>query len=180
SLRLKCSFASSTEVGVEVIEERGSAGHALVVGRMCEADPGDDVLDSLRLRKAELGILEIDVVNDLCDRTERCVLNVEPIDEDLERATVPLVGVLRFEHVETQFACFRSVTFACDELETRVRIEKPPDEPAAGHPIDVNSFPRNPGAAADLCALSTGLGSVLFSSDRVDKPGLEAAKEAVH
>src|SRR5436309_9512568 len=112
---------------------------------MSEADAGDEMVDPVRLRQLELRVLEIDVVHDLGDRPERVILEAEPLDEYLEGATVALMCVFRFEHVETHFTSLRPVSLACDELEARVRIDEATDEPGAGHPIDVNPLPGDPG-----------------------------------
>src|SRR5437867_4387691 len=110
------------------------------------------VVDSGRLRQLELRVLEIDVMHDLGDRPERGIREAEPLDENLEGATVALVRIFRFEHVEAHFTCLRPISLACDELEACVRIDEAAYEPGACHPIDVNAPPGNPGPATELFA----------------------------
>src|SRR5438093_6814960 len=146
---------------------------------MSEADASDEMVDPGRLRQLELRVLEIDVVHDLGDRPERGIMEAEPLDENLERAAVSLVRVLRLEHVEARFTGLRPVSLARDELEARVGIDEAADEPGAGHPVDVNPLPGHPGPAADLLAHPARLRCDLFTARRGDQPRLDSPQESV-
>ena len=54
--------------------------------------------------RAELRLLEVDVVDDLGDRAERGIGEAEAGDEDLERDEVSFVGEFAVEHVESELA----------------------------------------------------------------------------
>src|SRR2546425_13325544 len=103
---------------------------------MSEADAGDEMVDPGRLGQLEFQVLEIDVVHDLGDRSERRILEAEPFDENLEGTAVALMCVFRFEHVETHLTSLWPVSLACDELEACLGIYEAPHKPGARHPID--------------------------------------------
>src|SRR5436190_52160 len=146
---------------------------------MRHGDAGHQPLDSLNLGSSELRVLEIDVVNDLGDGTQGSIFGLELLDEDLERAAVPVVGVLRLEHVEPQFSRLGPVASAGDELEARLGVDESPDEPGAGHAVDVNALAGHPRAAARPPADHPGCGwSALFAL-RGPQPRFDIAQELV-
>ena len=52
----------------------------------------------------ELAVAHVDVVDHLADRGDAPIGDAEAPRQHLERAAVPLVGVLGLEHVEAQLA----------------------------------------------------------------------------
>src|SRR5689334_7332007 len=96
-------FAGLTEIGIEGIERLRAACDALVVVGGCHGDAGDQARDAGGLLAAVLGVLEIDVVDDLGDGSERCVFQAAALQQHLEGAAVALMRVLGIEHVEAQF-----------------------------------------------------------------------------
>src|SRR5256885_4294004 len=133
---------------VEVVEHRARAREAILVLPVRHRDRIDDQLESLRFG-SPIGVdLEVDVVDDFGDRPQRCIGDLEAAKQHLERAQLALVRVLAVEHVEAQLALFVPVLVRRHELELRVRIDEPADEPRARHAIDVDPRPGDPGAAA--------------------------------
>src|SRR5207247_11086388 len=97
----------------------------------------------------------VDVVHDLRDDAERAIAEPEARHERLEGAGVPLVRVLRLEHVEPELARPRPVSLGGDELELRLRVDEPANEPRARDTIDVDPLPGYPrGAAGRLGGMS--------------------------
>src|SRR5207247_9336913 len=90
----------------------------------------------------------VDVVHDLRDDAERMIAEPEARNERLEGAGVPLVSVLGLEHVESELARPRPVPLGGDELELRLRVDEPANEPRARDAIDVDALPGHPGGAA--------------------------------
>src|SRR5258706_2968942 len=117
---------------------------------MRHGDAVDQVLEAGVVGAAVLLVLEIDVVDDLRDRTQGRVGELEALQEDLERADLALVGELAVEHVEAQLAGLVAILARRDELELRLRVDEAPDQPAARHAIDVDSAPAHPGGATTL------------------------------
>src|SRR5262249_10841297 len=97
-----------------------------------------------------LAVLQVDVMNDLGDRTEGAVLEPRSRDEDLEGALVTVVGELRLEHVEADLARLGTIPAGGNELEPRVRVDEATDEPGARDPVDVDALPGDPRPTAQL------------------------------
>src|SRR5215218_1658705 len=138
------SGALPAEVFVEVVEHRGAARQppfVLLVGR---CDALDEMGDAGRLRTAELGVLQVDVMHDLADGRERPVVQARAGLQHLEGAAVAVVGVLALVHVEAQLAGFGDVALRGYELEPGLRIDEAPDEPGRGDPVHVDPAPRHP------------------------------------
>src|SRR5688572_13510816 len=91
---------------------------------MQERDPGDLCSDALGFGPAELGVPQIDVVNDVRDGAKPWLFEIEALAQNLERAAVALVRKFGLEHVEPQLARFRGVAFRRNELERRLRVDE--------------------------------------------------------
>ena len=115
---------------------------------MRQRDSSYESLEAECVLAAKFRVLEVDVVNDLGDRMEPRITQREAGEEHLERAAVALVRKLRVEHVEPELAWPGAVVLANDELEPRVRVDEPADEPAARHPVNVDALPGDPRSAA--------------------------------
>src|SRR5262245_9878708 len=120
---------------MQVFEESGAALQSLRVLAVLQGNAGQQALDPRDLRSTEFRVFEVDVVHDLADGTKAGVVEPKLLDQDLERAAVPLVRELRFEHVEAGLARRRAVPLDGDELEPGPGVDEPPDEPGAGHSI---------------------------------------------
>src|SRR5262249_25890244 len=95
---------------------------------------------------AKFRFLQIDVVDDLRNSSQRVVANVETIEQHFECAEISFMRKFRIEHVKAQFIRLRPIAFGSDELESRVRIDKSADEPRRGDAIDVNTLSSYPGS----------------------------------
>src|SRR5215470_16740930 len=100
---------------------------------------------------AEFIVLEVDVVNDLRDGAESRIFGPDTIEQYFKRAFLALVRKLSLEHVKAQLAFVWAITFARNEFEARLRINKAAYQPSAPNPIDVYALPRNPGFVAQRC-----------------------------
>src|SRR5262245_65221235 len=146
-------FPSTTfaaEVLVEAIENRAAVCQPFFIVPVGHREARDQRLDARDLRPAELTVLQVDVVNDLRDGTERRIVEPEACQEDLEGALVPIVRELGLEHVEAELAGSRRVTLRDDELEARIGVDEAPDQPRAPDPVDVDTLASDPDAAAEL------------------------------
>src|SRR5262249_19350418 len=120
------------EILVEVIEHFGPTRDPLrvILGR--RADTLHKRSNPCDFSSPEFAVLEIDIVDDLGDGAQRCVLEAAAIEQHLEGALVALVREFRLEHVETQFALLRSIAFARDEFELGFRIDEAAYQPSTG------------------------------------------------
>src|SRR3569623_1873093 len=109
----------------------------------------DHPLHAGGLGPAEAAVAHVDVVYHLPDRLDRRVGQAKPVRQDLERAPLPLVCVLRLEHVEAQLALAGLVSLRRDELQLGVRIDEAPDQPGAGDAIDMDAGAGHPHGAAN-------------------------------
>ena len=131
---------------VECVEDDGTLLDAILI---LGAHPGsscDEVLHASHLLAAELGLLEIDVVNDVRHGAQRRVVDRESAQHHLEPAKVAVVGELGVEHIEAKLSHGRSVAAGRDELERGLRIDEATDEPGARDAVDVDSLARDPGS----------------------------------
>jgi len=89
-------------------------------------------------------------VHDLGDGAERRIGEREPVEQRLERAAISGMCEFAVEHVEAQFALSRP-RLRIDELESRVAIDEPPNQPGARNAIDedpsASSAIARPGAS---------------------------------
>jgi hypothetical protein len=120
----------------------------------------DDAVDHSRhtggVRAAEAIVFEIDVVDDLAERTQRGVpAEVELREQRLERAAIALVREVAADHVERHLAGASRLRGRVDETNTRGGIDEPADQPAARDPIDLRAPARDPGAADEFPLAST-------------------------
>ena len=67
---------------------------------MRRADSSDEALDSGSFGSTEFTVLEIDVVDDLGDRTKRRMVRRQPLPQHLEGAAITLVGEICLEHID--------------------------------------------------------------------------------
>src|SRR3954452_24468777 len=145
---IKFSSAALLAEGLVEVGGHGAAARdPLVVLAIGRADPGDQGANAGCLLAPELLVLEVDVVDDLADGAQRRVAEAGTAQEDLERAAVPLVGELGFEHVEAQLAGIRHIAFGRHELKPGLRVDEAADQPRGGDPLDVNArtgYPRAP------------------------------------
>src|SRR3954452_15991177 len=135
---------------VEVVEHGAAARDPLVVLAIGRADPGNQGANAGRLLAPDLLVLEVDVVHDLADGAQRRVAEAGTAQEDLERAAVPLVGELGFEHVEAQLAGIRHIAFGRHELEVGLRVDEAADPPRGGDSVDVNARTGDPRAPVKI------------------------------
>src|SRR5437762_13638993 len=94
-------------------------------------DAGNQSLDPRGLGPPERRFLAVDVVHDVRDDAERMIAEPEARNERLEGAGVPLVSELGLEHVESDLARPRPVPLGGDELQMRLRVDEPANEPRA-------------------------------------------------
>src|SRR5687767_15503756 len=115
-------------------------------------------------------VAEIEVVNDLADRLERGIAQLEPSQQHLEGAQAVVVGELRPRHVETDLAPTRAGT-GRHESKPRPAVDEAPDQPSARDPIDHDPGPRHPGGAARrLGALAIGWAGIADAREQVFEP----------
>src|SRR6185312_8866852 len=138
------------EALIQTVEHRARLFYARVVVALPGANAGDDMRNADRLLAHELAILEIDVVNDLCDGRERGVVQPRAFQEHFEGALVAFMRDLALEHVEADLGRFRPVVLFRDELELGRRIDEAPDHPGTGDPVDMDVAPRDPNLAFQL------------------------------
>src|SRR5438132_8780293 len=146
--RCACLGRAGRQRRVQRVEQGGTVRQPRGVLRMLLRDAGDQALDPGRLGPPELRFLAVDVVHDLRDDAERTITEAEARNERLEGAGVPLVRVLGLEHVEPELARPRPVPLGGDELELRLGVDEPANEPRARDAIDVDPLPGYPGGAA--------------------------------
>ena len=94
-------------------------------------------LDAGRIRPPELPVLEIEVVNDLRELSQRRVLQSTSAAHRLERASVTFVGEVRANHVEGSFDRSDRASRGIDKPESRRRIDEPSNQPGRREPVDV-------------------------------------------
>src|SRR5260221_8537512 len=139
---------SLPEVLVEVVEHFGSPRNPLRVIAGRGADTLDQRSNPCDFGPPELAVLEVDVVDDLGNRAQRCILEAASIEQHLEGAFIAFVGEFRLEHVEAQLILLRAIAFARDELEASLRIDEAADQPSAGDAVDIDALARDPGTVA--------------------------------
>ena len=141
-----CGSARLFERPVERVEE----GHALLEQRIVvligELKSVDQRADGAALRRAELAVLQIQVVNDRRDSRQRRGVEAEDRAQGFEGAAPGLVAELDAEHVEWH-ALVGHRLGVDTEAEARLRIDEAPDQPGGRHAIDAWPRPRNPEAA---------------------------------
>jgi len=115
--------------------------------RVLPRQTGDQPLHAGSFRPPEFRLLAVDVVHDFRDDAERAIGEAEARDEGLEGAGVPLVGVVGLEHVEAELARPRPVPLGDDELDLRLRVDEPGNQPRARNAIDVDPLPGHPGSS---------------------------------
>src|SRR2546426_7875974 len=142
-------------------------------------DPGNQAINPDGLRPPELSVLQIDVVDDLCDRTQGGVVYPEPGEQDLEGAEVALVRELGLEHVEAELASLGTVSLTRHELEPRIRVDDAPDEPGARDPIDVDALPSDPGATTKIFDPLPVHGDGVSSVSSTTHPHLQTGEQAL-
>ena len=98
---------------------------------------------------AELVVLAIHIVDDLTERLEGGVGKAEAGHQGLEAAAVALVGEFALVHVEPELTRQRGVPLGRHELEPRLRVDEPPDQPRAGDPVYLDARSGYPRGAAD-------------------------------
>src|SRR3989475_145551 len=148
--RCTCPGGGGRQRRVQGVEECCAARESRAVLRVLLRDARDQSLDPGGLGPPKLRFLAVDVVHDLRDDAERTVAQAEARDECLEGAGVPLVGVLGLEHVESELAPPRPVPLGGDELEPRLRVDEPANEPSARDAIDVDPLPGGAKQRFDL------------------------------
>src|SRR5437588_4932907 len=134
----------SSDVCSSDLRATGAVRQPRGVLRVLLRDAGDQSLDPGRLGPPEFRFLAVDVVHDLRDDAERAIAEPEARHERLEGAGVPLVRVLGLEHVEPELARPRPVPLGGDELELRLGVDEPANEPRARDAIDVAPLPGYP------------------------------------
>src|SRR5437016_2281622 len=113
--RRQCSRSLLLEVFVEAVEDRAALCEPRFVVLAGHADACDQAVEADHLGADELRILEVDVVDDLGDRLERGISELEPSQQDLESAAISFVSVLRLEHVEADFTRLWAVSTSGNE-----------------------------------------------------------------
>src|SRR5258706_3143192 len=95
---------SPAKVLIEVFEIRRASREARVVVVVPHRDPRDEPVEAESILPSELGVLEIDLMNDLRDCGQRPIGDPEAREKDFEGAGIAQVGELRLEHVEADLA----------------------------------------------------------------------------
>src|SRR5262245_46148078 len=93
-----------------------------------------------RFRAAKFRFLQINVVDDFRNWTQRLVPEVETLKQDLEGTKISFMSEFRIKHVKAQFIWFRPIAFGGHEFEARARIDKSANKPRGGDAIDVNTL----------------------------------------
>src|SRR5215813_14753424 len=158
------STAFSLEILVQVVKDGRAASQTTLVVLLSHTNAGDQPLYSKRLLSPKFRIFEVDVMNNLSDRTKPGIRKPQSFKQNFEGATIPFVGKFGFIHVESDFSRLRLISFGRDELKLGMGIDKSANEPRACHPIHMNTFPRNPSATLKVLQLLFGLSC--FSSRR--------------
>src|SRR4029077_2015661 len=147
------SFIASSVALAPVEREQGFENtraecDAPLVVALGKRNPRDEGRNPGGLRTTELPILHVDVMDDLADRSEPCLTQTEALDKDLERALVADMRKVGFEHVERDLALGRAVDLRTDELQCRLGVDEPSNQPGAGHAVDVHVLARDPSSGA--------------------------------
>src|SRR5439155_10583636 len=140
----------SSEVLVEVVEDGRPSGQPILVFSVPHGEPGDQAIDPRRFRAVELRVLQVDVMDDRCDRAKRRVVEAQASEQHLERAEVTFMRELGLEHVEAQLAGLRPIASGRHELESCPGVDETPEQPSARDAVDVNSLARDPGAPTEV------------------------------
>src|SRR5262245_16958331 len=145
---------------------------------MLPGEPGDEMVDALRLLASVSRVLQVDVVDDLGERVERGILPPEVAEHHLEGAELAVVSELGLEHVEADLTRCGGVAARSDELEGGRSVDEPADQPGAGDAVDVDALPGDPRALLDV--LDPVRASRRLSARRSDRREalLEAGDEA--
>src|SRR5713101_9697054 len=98
------SSASPRKGFEQVVEDCGPSLQALFVVLVVGANPGDQRIDASHFGAVEFAVLQIDVVDDFCYRTQCCHTRRQSRGENLERAAIALVRELGIEDVESDLA----------------------------------------------------------------------------
>src|SRR5712692_790497 len=141
-LRTSCLLLQDV---VEPIEQRHPALEQLVVVVERGGERQDRQVHARGLAPRELAVAQIRLVDDLGDRAEAPVPDAPALQERLERAVLALVAELRAEHVERD--PLRRRVRRVGELEARLVVEEPFDEPRRRDAVDVRPRPGDPRAA---------------------------------
>src|SRR5262245_21733228 len=105
---------------------------------MGHRDARDHPVDPGGFLPAETRVLQIDVMHDLGDRPKCGVLQREPVQEVIERATMSLMRELGLEHVEPNLAWRGAIAARRHELEPGLRVDEPSYQPGARYPVDMD------------------------------------------
>src|SRR4026209_1622912 len=121
-------------------------GDALVVPGVRPGNAVNKALEPRRLGPRELGVGQVDVVDHLGESLQAGVRQAKPRYERFEGAAIALMGVFRFEHIETYFVGLGLVRPFLDEPEAGFGVDEAPDEPGARNAVHVDASTGNPGA----------------------------------
>src|SRR5713226_3039572 len=135
---------------MQVLENRRGASQSRLVVLVHGADSGDQPPGSFG--PVEFAVLQIDVVDDLGDRSKSRLVELQTLEQHLEGAAIAFVSEIGLEHVKADFPFLRLIPSRGNEFEFGFGIDKAPDQPGARHPIDTNSLARDPNASAIFAA----------------------------
>ncbi len=160
---------------MQVLKDRRGASQPRLILLVHGADSSDQPLDSRSFGPAEFAVLQIDVVDDLGDRSKSRVVQLQMLKQHLEGAAIAFVGEIGLEHVEADFPLLGLIPPRGNEFEFGLRIDKALNQPGACHPINVNSLARDPNASQILAARPGGL--IVCRSIRIHT-GLETGDQS--
>src|SRR5262249_56786670 len=125
------STAFSLEILVQVVKDSSSANQTFLIIFVSHRDPSYKPIYPCSFLPAKLRILEVDVMNNLSDRTKPGIRKPQSFKQNFEGATIPFVGKFGFIHVESDFSRLRLISFAGTDLNwasgsTNPRISHPP------------------------------------------------------
>src|SRR4029077_14902560 len=92
--------AFSSEIFIEVVENGASPFQSRQIVFVSHGDTGYQLLDARCLLAAKLPILQIDVMDNLCDSADGGLVNSRAFHQHLQGATVTLMRKLRLEHIK--------------------------------------------------------------------------------
>src|SRR6266446_5370721 len=118
------STTFSSKILIEIVENCAGPLEPHVVIFIGHGDPSDQPLDANSILTLEFCILEVDVMNDLCDGSERRVVESHPFDQNFQSAPITLMREFRFKHVKPHLIRHRFVAFCRNKLEARLWIDE--------------------------------------------------------
>src|SRR5688572_3375728 len=98
----RASIALASEAGEQFVEEFAASGQAYLVALVQQAQAVDLRGETGRFGATELGVLDVDIVNQFGQSRQTELFQLEADAEHLERAAITFVRELGLEHVEAE------------------------------------------------------------------------------